>query len=54
MLGDLVSQCSDIAPIFDFAESLDDEPLTFERLQAESSTYRWMTELNVVKLGDKL
>ena len=50
----LVSQCSDIAPILDFAESLDDTPLTLERLQAESNTYRWMTELNLVKLGDKL
>ena len=52
--GYLVSQCSGIAPLLDFAESLDDEPITFERLQAESSSYRWMTELNVAKLGDKL
>ncbi len=52
--GYLVSQCSDIAPILDFAEDLGDEPLTKERLQAESGTYRWMTELNVVKLGDEL
>ncbi len=52
--GHLVSQCSEIAPILDFAESLDDEVLTLTRLQAEANTYRWTTELNIVKLGDKL
>ena len=50
----LVSQCAEIAPILDFAESLDDEVLTLERLEGESNTYRWMTELNIGKLGHKL
>ena len=52
--GYFVSQCSEIAPIFDFAEGLGDEVLTIVRPQADANTYRWMTELNVAKLGDKL
>ena len=54
MRGYLLSQFSGIAPILDFAEGLEDDKLTTERLHAESGSYRWMAELNVTKLGDKL
>ena len=50
----MVSQCPDIAPILDFAEELDDTPLSFEGVRTESNSHRWMPELNIGKLGGRL
>ena len=52
--GYLMSQCPEIAPMLDYAEEQDDEELTFEMLQHESNSYRWMTETNVMTLAVKL
>ena len=40
--GYFTPQCPDIAPIPDYAEELDDELLTFEEIQIESNSYRWI------------
>ena len=50
--GYWISRCPDLLPILDFAESFDDQELTIETLAREASSYRWMTELDIKRLGE--
>ncbi len=50
--GYWIAKCPDILPILNFAEDLDTAELTFEGLQREASSYKWMTELNTRRLGE--
>ena len=52
--GYLVSQCPGIAPILDLAEGVDDTPLSLEHIREQANSYRWMTELNIGRLGGRL
>ncbi len=52
--GYWLAKCPDILPILNFAEDLDSEELTVEALQREAGSYRWMTEINVKRLGEVL
>ena len=49
-----MSQCPEIAPMRDYAGGQDDEVLTFEMLQKEANSDRWMAEINVRTLAVKL
>ncbi len=50
--GYWISKCPDILPILNFAEDLDSEELTIDALLHEANSYRWMTEVNVKRLGE--
>ncbi len=50
--GYWIAKCPDILPILNYAEDLDSEELTVDALLHEAGSYRWMTEINVKRLGE--
>ena len=52
--GYWIAKCPDLMPLLDWSEGMDEAEITPEILTQEANSHRWMTEINVKRMGEIL